>query len=246
MAVLLKFISEHAAWFYGLCLALAVALLRLTYVARRDRKQAIFTLERETASKRQLRILYLTLVLFALLGLVFAVDRYVAPALPLPMDEPTPMPTLLFIPTPSATPAPPTATPTIAPTRARPTRPAVEEGPTPTATPPPAVAVPPAQCPSAGAQISAPAHGQVVRGVVQFNGTAQVENFQYYKVEIGPGANPQGWGFLFSGQAPVAGGGLGTWDSATVSPGLYTVRLVVVDVTGNYPTPCQVSLQVER
>jgi hypothetical protein len=44
----------------------------------------------------------------------------------------------------------------------------------------------------------------------------------------------------------VAGGVLGTFNSGSYPAGTYTLRLVVVDQTGNYPTPCQVTITVQR
>ena len=244
MAILVKFIADNAAWFYGLCAVLALLFLRVAWGARRERLQALFTLEKEAALKREARLLWVALGLFAFLALIFSLERYVSPSLVLP-EEPVATPTLLFLPTPSATPAPPTPTPTATATRLRPTRPALL--PTPTETPTPKAAVaPPPQCPNPAARLTAPGAGATVSGVVQFTGTANVENFQYYKLELGVGPSPTEWAFLFSRETPVVDGPLGSWDSSTVSPGTYTIRLVVVDRTGNYPPPCQVTLQVVR
>lgn len=243
MAVLVKFIADHAMWFYGLCILAALVLLRLAWGLRRERLQAIFTLEREFAHKRQARLLWVSLVLFAFLALIFAVEQYVGPSIVLP-TEPDATPTLLFLATPSATPAPPTATPTATRERELPPRPTPRVTATPTPTPKPSVAPP--QCPNPAAQITSPGVGQVVTGSVQFVGTANVENLDYYKLELGVGESPDQWAFLFSRQEPVVNGTLGSWNSGTVPPGVYTIRLVVVDRTGNYPPPCQVTLKVER
>jgi len=243
MTVLVKFIAEHAAWFYGLAAVLALLFLRVAWGARRERLKAIFTLEREAAVKRQTHVLWAAIGIFVFLALIFAVERYIAPSITIP-GEPEATPTLLFLPTPSTTPATPTATPTPTRTRTRPTRPTRQ--PTATGTPEAHPSALPPQCPSPGSQITSPGIGQVVTGVVQFSGTAQVENFEYYKMELGVGESPREWGFLFSKQSPVVKGALGSWDSGTVAPGTYTIRLVVVDSTGNYAPPCQVTVKVER
>ena len=243
MTVLVKFVGNYATWFYGLCAVLALLFLRVAWGVRRERLQAIFTLEREAAAKRAGRLLWVALGLLAFMALIFSVAHYLAPSITLP-GEPEAAPTLLFLPTPSATPEPPTATPTATVTRVRPTRPVLQ--PTPTDTPKAPPTAPPAQCPSPGSQITSPGAGQVVKGVVQFVGTANVEGFEYYKLELGVGESPQEWAFLFSKQTAVVNGPLGSWDSGMVPPGTYTIRLVVVDHTGNYPPPCQVTVQVER
>jgi hypothetical protein len=44
----------------------------------------------------------------------------------------------------------------------------------------------------------------------------------------------------------VSGGVLETFNSGAYPAGTYTLRLVVVDRTGNYPEPCRVTIRVER
>jgi hypothetical protein len=39
---------------------------------------------------------------------------------------------------------------------------------------------------------------------------------------------------------------LETFNAGAYTPGQYTLRLVVVDQTGNYPPPCQVVVNVQR
>jgi hypothetical protein len=86
-----------------------------------------------------------------------------------------------------------------------------------------------------------------VGGVVEVRGTANIENFWYYKIEFAAGANPSDWYWIGpdGGKNPVEGGVLLTWDTAGLSPGEYSLRLTVVDKTGNYPPPCQVPLYIE-
>jgi hypothetical protein len=84
---------------------------------------------------------------------------------------------------------------------------------------------------------------------VPIRGTANAENFQYYKIEVGPGANPRDNEWTVVGQlrkSPVNNGLLETFNSTAYPPGTYTLRLVVVDQTGNYPEPCQVTIAVQR
>jgi len=46
--------------------------------------------------------------------------------------------------------------------------------------------------------------------------------------------------------SPVSGGVLETFNSDAYPAGTYTLRLVVVDQTGNYPPPCRVTVIVQR
>lgn len=90
-------------------------------------------------------------------------------------------------------------------------------------------------CSGGNAAILAPVGGATVFGIVQIEGTASLgDEFQYYKLEVAP-AGTEGWSDL-TGQAgqQVVNGQLGVWDSAGVADGVYSLRLRVVDPTGNY------------
>lgn len=100
--------------------------------------------------------------------------------------------------------------------------------------------MPAAFCPSPGVQISSPGNGQHVSGAVDIYGTANIDNFQFYKVEYSGGG-----GFSVIGDlvyTPVSGGYLTTWNAGGFGSGTYTLRLTVVDVSGNYPAPCEISV----
>lgn len=146
------------------------------------------------------------------------------------------------VPTPEA----PTATPE-APTPEPPT-PTPEALPTETPTPePPPPAAAPAACADGRSMISAPGAGQIVGGIVGVTGTAQHESFQYYKLEYAPGAWAAGGFVYFDGSnSQVAGGLLGNLDTGVLPNGDYTIRLTVVDQTGNFPAPCDVALVVQN
>jgi cytoskeletal protein RodZ len=116
---------------------------------------------------------------------------------------------------------------------------------TPTATPEaqqPAVVA--AVCADPRAQITAPGQGQVLTGAVAITGRATHEAFSSYKLELTPDVG--GLIFIGSGNAPVDGGVLGSFDSGTVPNGGYTLRLTVVDQTGNFPPPCDVNVTVQN
>ena len=67
-----------------------------------------------------------------------------------------------------------------------------------------------------------------VGGVVKIMGTAAGENFQYYRVQVGKGLNPQEWVQLGGDViSPVEDGLLAEWDTSGLS-GLYAVQLLVV------------------
>lgn len=169
--------------------------------------------------------------------------------LPTPTDtplvlEPTPTPE---IPTPEPpTPEPPTPEPP-PPTPEPPTP--IPEPPTPEPEPPtpapPAVVAP--SCADARAVISSPGVGQVLSGVVGVTGSASHEAFQYFKLEYAQGANAGGGFVYFDGaNVTVSGGLLGNLNTGALPNGDYTIRLTVVDQSGNFPPPCDVSVVISN
>lgn len=244
MAVLIKLIQDYSVWLYGAIAIIAVFLLRAAILARREVLQATFTLEKEAARNREYRILGGAALLLVLIAAVYGVNRYVAPNVEIPSNV-VPSPSPIFLPTITPTPATPTPTPTATPTLERPTRPVPTEEPTPPpATPTPAV-IPP-NCPNPNARLTWPGLRAQVHGVVQVTGSASIDGFQFYKVELGVGESPTEWSFLFSGERPVVDGVLGQWDTSPLPEGIYSLRLTVVDLTGNYPSPCQTVVQVVK
>lgn len=87
------------------------------------------------------------------------------------------------------------------------------------------------------AQISSPRDRAEVRGLVPVEGSATHASFQKYEVHFGPEPNPgDQWtpigGSPFS--VPVVQGRLGLWDTTIIPDGLYSLRLRVVRLDGNY------------
>jgi len=86
----------------------------------------------------------------------------------------------------------------------------------------------------------------VLKGAVEIRGSADIDNFDYYKFEFkGEGATE--WSFIQRFEEPVTEGVLGVWVIPPSLPaGTYMFRLVVVDITGNYPEPCEVPVIIEH
>ncbi len=88
------------------------------------------------------------------------------------------------------------------------------------------------------AVITSPRGPVVVRGSVLISGTAAHPEFDYYKVEYAPGANPKEDQWVLIGSthaAPVVDGLLETWHTVGLVPdGTYSLRLRVVRRDGNY------------
>jgi hypothetical protein len=78
------------------------------------------------------------------------------------------------------------------------------------------------------ANITSPELFADMNGAIKIIGTASGENFEYYRVQVGKGLNPQEWIQLGSdATAPVENGVLAEWDTKGLS-GLYAVQLLVV------------------
>ena len=245
MAVLVQILSRYAPYIYALCALGALYLLRVAFHARRERRQAAFSLERETATNRTHSAFRWALLLVFIMGATYFVSTYLTTAVEPIIAEADPTPTPVFLidtptPTPEATPTV-TETPTITPTprpRATPRPVETEVLPTPTSAAPAVVAP---NCPDARAIILEPGANQQINGPVQVIGTAQTGSFQYYKIEFKPAGAAGDFSFYLRRDNPVLNGPLGTWDPSGLPPGAYQIRLVTVDATGNFGQ-CTVSV----
>ena len=160
------------------------------------------------------------------------------------------MPQVAFITTPSPTrqsagseqPWTPEPTSTRRPTP----RSLVTVAPTATPTTPAELATPqPPPCADANICIVSPSQGARVEGRVDVIGTANAPNFQFYKVELGLGERPANWSSISDiHRTPVLNGLLDVWDTTSLPAGSYSLRLVVVDNTGNFRPPYVVLVTV--
>ncbi|MEA3334571.1 MAG: hypothetical protein U9R25_01585 [Chloroflexota bacterium] len=235
MAIVVQLISEYSNWFYALCAIAAVVLLRSAILARRERKHAVFSLEREAALNRTHGIFRLTIILALFMGAIFFISTYLVEAVEpiIAQADPTPTPPFL-INTPTQT-AAPTSTATVTPTITPTPRPRATPRPIPTAEPEKVQgAVAPANCTDQRAVILEPGAGQQITGPIQVIGTAQTDSFQYFKLEFKPVGGAGDFNFYLSREAAVLNGPLGTWDPSGLPPGPYQLRLVTVDNTGNF------------
>lgn len=83
-------------------------------------------------------------------------------------------------------------------------------------------------------EIWEPVADQVVEGVIDLVGSANMSDFSHYIVEYGIGPDPIGWGMVSppNGTA-IEGGLLAQWDTEPLDNGLHSLRVVVFDHQGN-------------
>lgn len=147
--------------------------------------------------------------------IIYVPDVFFAPTVPPTMPFPLP-PTVVV----------PTAAPSVAPTGSG--------------------ALPPLMigCLIPQVRITSPSPDAVLFTPFTVRGTAilsEISNFSFYKVEI-RGQNQPGFANVALSSTPAYGpdDALATIDPARFGPGVYQIRLTVVDVTGNFPDPCTI------
>jgi hypothetical protein len=86
-------------------------------------------------------------------------------------------------------------------------------------------------------QITSPRDHAAVRGLVPIEGSATHPQFQKYEMHYAPEPNPGDQWTPIGGSpftVPVVQGRLGLWDTTIIPDGLYSLRLRVVRLDGNY------------
>ncbi|MFQ6057685.1 MAG: LysM domain-containing protein [Anaerolineae bacterium] len=124
--------------------------------------------------------------------------------------------------------------------------PPIPPAPTPTPTPTP---TPPLPLCLSEVMITSPHVDQVLDSPGTFNilGTANIPDLWFYKLEFGAGEKPSMFSVIGElHYEPVVSGILGTWNTGALPEGVYILRLTAVDITGNFPQPCDVRVIIEH
>lgn len=95
-------------------------------------------------------------------------------------------------------------------------------------------------CTDPDSVITSPKVGAVLKGNVQIIGTAQLASFDYYKIQIRQEGAGQQYSDLTVGHQQIVNGLLAQLDTSIFPNGEFWLRLVVVDLTGNYPERCAI------
>jgi len=222
-------IEAYQTWIYLLLGLTGVVYSALTLRAYRDLRASVFGLERERAVRRISRSGAMLILIVAGLSATFVVSTFASPTIPA-SARPTVLPTVSLL----ATPVPP----------------GVVVEPFATATPLDVAGIDDAGCANDLATIISPETNSTVRGEIEFKGTANIQNFAFYKLEYHDLRPESTWLAISASNTPVCAQGcevqddLGSWDTTLVHAGQYAVQLVVTDTQGNAPLPCQILLQV--
>jgi hypothetical protein len=226
MEQVLQFFREYEIWIYILLGIFTLWQFRKFALAWEELRGAFFGLEREAAQGRVNSAATL-IVLFILMAAVeFSLVTFVIPTVPGANALPTA--TLDLLATPTTTLMPPTQNPNETPG----ITPTLEE-------------IPAAEgCVPGQVNLISPSNGDRIHGSVTVQGSAYTTNFGFFTLQIAHPGDPV-WLPILVGQQAIRNDILGTWETSTLIPGEYMLRLVVTDNIGTELTPCAIQVTVE-
>jgi hypothetical protein len=222
----LQFFRTYEIWIYVVLGLFAIWQVRKFILAWDELRGAVFSMERDNAQARLNSAAVMLVLMLAVAIVEFMIVTFVVPTFPGANPLSTPTIDLLA-----------TATTTLSPF----TPSAEETSVAGTEIAPPGEQVP--GCIPDQVMISSPQNGEQVSGEVNLIGTANILNFGFYKYEIArPGETI--WLPIQVGEEVRQDETLGTWDTSTLDPGDYSLRLVVTDNQGNSLPPCVIQVRV--
>ncbi len=231
MHLIIEYVSGLAPWIYGLCGLIALYYLFRVRTIRLERRQAIFSLEREQAARMLARITARVTAIVFVMAATYAVSHVLRRAVEMEsLSQPA---------------SPPVAAAAVS---------AVAENTTPTPTLPAVAGEAAGQidlrtipvCDDDSAVIQYPGVGQEIAGLEVVTGTAAHDDFAEYSIAIAPGTAPAEEDFTVLGirRNQVRSGKLQEFDASAYITGPYTIRLQVLDNNGTYVGSCQVNVRV--
>ena len=225
MDAILRFLTQYEILFYILLGAVILVYVRKVYLAWRDWSVALFGLEKEL-SQRKINA-GLSIVLFSgLLAIgLFVINTFVTPSVPgvfqvaTPTVDMTEQPTLIV------------ETPTLEVTA---------QGLIPTLS-----AYLNKGCVPGQVNWSYPLDGDGVSGAVELNGTVNIVNLGFYKIEYSTG-DQDNWIPILAGREVVDNAPFGSlWNTADLTPGDYKIRIVVFTNQQEQLPECEIKILVK-
>jgi hypothetical protein len=224
MDTVYRFLAAYEGLIYILLSLGGLFAFRWLWKSWREWRDSVFGLEREFAGRRMSQALMVSLlILFLFLGELFLAS-FVVPGLPVTEIKTTPTLEILNQPQ-SAFSSDPAVALTVM---------------TPIAN---LMAGSATGCVPDEIILTSPEPGQQVSGVVTLLGTVDVDNFGFYKYEVAPqGADT--WATISAGRSIIIDGEVGRWDTSTLTPGDYELRLEVTNNQGEPYPACTISVRV--
>jgi hypothetical protein len=229
----LRFFRTYEIWLYVILALAGLVYIRKIILAWEDLRRAAFGLERESAQSQLNYSVGMLFVLFIMAVGVFVLVSFVSPAFP--DSNPLLTPTMDLL-----------ATPTITLVAGETPEDLMEESLSDST--PETVAteqVVGEGCLPDQVMLTEPTEGEEVSGLIVVEGTADTQNFGFYKYEVArPGETV--WLTILAGRDIVRNGELGQWDTRSLAPGDYMLRLVVTDNQGESLEPCVIQVRVNN
>jgi len=227
----LSFFRTYEMWMYVILVLAGLVYIRRFILAWEELRRAAFGLERESAQSHLNQSAGMLVLLFVMAVAVFAIVSFVAPAFP--ASIPLQTPTMDLLASPSSTLEGENmqeefVTPTIDALSLTATVQVIGEG-----------------CVPGQIMLTDPVDRSEISGVIIIQGTADVQNFGFYKYEVArPGETV--WQTIQAGRDIKQESELGQWDTRTMAPGDYMLRLVIVDNQGESLEPCVIRVNVNN
>lgn len=224
MEIVYRFLANYEGLFYILLSFGGLFSFRWLWKSWREWRDSVFGLEREFAVRRLSQALMVSLlILFLFLGELFLAS-FVVPALPSSNILVTP--TLDII---NQTQGSLSGNPAVVLTVVTPgsdSKSTSTDG-----------------CVPGEIVLTSPEPGQEIRGKITLVGTVDVDNFGFYKYEVAP-QGTESWATISASRKTIKDGDVGFWDTSTLTPGDYLLRLEVTDNQGSSYPPCIISVRV--
>jgi hypothetical protein len=224
MSAVYRFLAAYEGLIYILLALGGLFAVRWLWKSWREWKDSVFGLEREFAMRRLSQAIAVSLLILALFFGELYLASFVVPVLPSSDLLATPTMSLVeqaegaF----SVDPADGSTAVALAP------------GPSFAAT---------SGCIPDEIMLTSPEPGQDVSGTVTLIGTVDVANFGFFKYEVSP-LGTDAWATISAGRETVKNADIGLWDTSTLTPGDYDLRLLAVDNQGQSYPPCVISVRV--
>lgn len=227
MNSLLRFLDQYEIVLYILLIGMIMIYARKTFLAWQEWSSALFGLEKEHSQRKFNQ--GITILVFCVLLVVglFIINTFITPAVPGVQQLPTPTIDL----TQSAATPTPTQSPTMEITA---------QGIIPTLTSYLGRGCVPDQI-----DWTEPINGGSISGKVELKGTVNIQDLGFYKYEYAA-AGSDTWTTIAAGSTKIVDEALGgAWDTRSLVPGDYQLRLVVTD-NQNEPLPaCIIQITIE-
>ena len=224
MEVVYRFLASYEGLIYILLSLGGLFAFRWLWKSWREWRDSVFGLEREFAMRRMSQALMVSLLILLLFFGELFLASFIVPALPTTDLAETPTLDVLDQAEGSLYANPAIALNVLSPVSE--SQSGVDSG-----------------CIPGEIMLTSPESGDEVSGTITLVGTVDVDNFGFYKYEVSPQGR-DAWATISAGRKLVDNGEVGLWDTTSLTPGDYQLRLEVTDNRGQIYPPCSILVRV--